>query len=1500
MMEILREKSSERIPLSPAKRALLEMRLQGKAQQQVEHRSIAKRPVGADAQLSFAQQRLWFLQQMAPDSTAYNMPAAYHLQGELDSTALKWAFHQVMARHEVLRTTFVVVAGEPVPNLLVDPMRCWADSDLQVWNKDQQQVRLKQLIEREAGTPFDLAAAPPIRVQLIKLEEREHMLLVTLHHIVCDGWSIGLFVGEVAAGYEARVSGNLPRLPVLSIQYADYAYWQRQQLQGETLERKLEYWRKRLSDAPVLEFPTDYPRSDTLADHGAHVRFSLTETETHALKALSMRAGVTLFTTLLTALAIMLQRYTGQTDIMTGTVVANRDRVEVENLIGFFVNALPLRLDLAGNPSLLELLKRSGKVVQEAYDHQDLPFDRLVQDLKLPRDTSRNPLFQVSLDLDAAPDAQIALPDLHIISLDVNSHATQFDLTVHCNENDGQLNGLIAYRTSLFSEYRIQRLAEHFCNILTALTNAPEQRLHELSMLSSAEFHQLTVAWNRSELIFPPQFCVHQLFEQQVEVNPDAIAIRFGNRQLTYTQLNESSNRLAHYLRKLGVTPESVVGLCIERGPEMIIGILGILKAGGAYVPIDPGYPAERKAFLLRDAAPDVLLTQVSLLDSIAASDMRFVCLDRDGSLIEEQPASNPVMVTSPQHPAYVIYTSGSTGKPKGVVISHRNVVCSTLARWHFYETPVQCFLLLSSYAFDSSVAGIFWTLGQGGSLCLPREDQVLEPEQLVTLIADQQVTHLLCLPTFYALLLQHHTNSLKPLRVVIVAGESCPPSLVAHHYRNLPHAGLFNEYGPTEGTVWASAALLRKDENKVVSIGGPVGHAEIFVLDPELHPVPPGVMGQLYIGGAGLARGYLHRPDLTAERFIPHVFKTDGSRLYRTGDLVRLRADGHIEFLGRVDHQVKIRGYRIELGEIEAELRRMAEIRDAVVLVQQTATGDHRLIAYCLANPNHDGLGIAESQKVRSQLGTVLPAYMVPAAIVFLDQFPLTPNGKVDRNVLPMAGDLPAAKEQTAPHSETERVLAAIWSEVLGMASVGVHDNFFELGGHSMLCMQVIIEIDKRCHVRLTVRQFFNHPTIAQLAVLVDHGENSDVEWLPQRADLVREARLDPAIQLASTPDWYCRHPETLFMTGATGFLGVFLLYELLQQTAARVICLIRAESDQHALNKLQRAFAQYGLAETALHRVVPVCGDLSATRFGLSVEQFDQLAREVDWIYHNGALVSFLQPYSVLKAANVTGTETVLRLACQYKTKPVHYISTLSVFGGEPSASNAGDFAEDDNPEPDFDEDDGYSQTKWVAERLVWEAASRGLPVTVHRPSTVTGHSRSGAWNSDNFLCRLIRGCCELGMAPHESMEFDVAPVDYVSRAIVHLSRQTQSIGQAFHYNQRKPVSSESIINWIDACGYPIVRVPYRQWREAIVQRCEQSSEHPLHPLLSMFDEDMAEVHAETVRSSYRTVKTEAALAASEISCPDADQTMFTAYLAYLRSEGMLPHPPRNENAG
>lgn len=1500
-MDTLKENLIDHTQLTPAKRALLEMRLRGNTPQRTAAQTIEKRPEDSDSLLSFAQQRLWFLHQMAPESAAYNMSAAFRLEGVLDLSALEEAFNGVVHRHEVLRTTYDETDGEPIPRINPVPREMLTILDLQSLNKSAQDIRVKLLAKEEAEHPFDLKIVPLVRIRLLKLGELDHVLLVTLHHIVCDGWSIGIFVREIAELYDALISNRSSLLPKLPIQYADFAYWQRQQLQGKALEQQLEYWQQKLSNLPILDFPTDYPRSETPTYQGAFQSFISTEAITSRLKVLSTSSGATLFTTLLAIFSILLQRYTGQSDIVTGTVIANRNRAEIENLIGFFVNALPLRLDLRGNPTFQELLVRSKKVVQEAYDHQDLPFDRLVQDLRLPRDTSRNPVFQVSLDLDNTPQASATLRGLQISSLELDIDTTQFDLTVHFNEQDGKLNGLVAYNTTLFSSVRMQSLCKHLENLLEAVASDPGKRLSEFSLLTESELRQLTIDWNQTEADYPDNRCIHELFETQVKNNPDAAAVVFENERLSYAQLNAKANQLARYLRKMGVKPEVVVGICIERSLEMIIGILGILKAGGVYFPIDPSYPEERKAFLLADGAPAVVLTQMSLLNAIPPGDVKCVCLDRDWSLVAEQSTENLPSVSTPANLAYVIYTSGSTGKPKGVAISHRNVVHSTAARLNYYKVPIEGFLLLPSFAFDSSVAGIFWTLSQGGCLCLPHQNSLIKPAELARKIAEEKITHLLCLPSFYQLLLEQDNkhSQLDSLRTVIVAGEACAAGLIRNHYEILPGVSLFNEYGPTEGTVWASVRDLQpEDAQNTVSIGRPINNVEIYLLDASFNLAPPGIKGELYIGGAGLARGYLNHPDQTATRFIPHPFKHEGDRLYKTGDLARFQANGSLEFLGRVDSQVKIRGFRIELGEIEACLMQLPEIKETAILVREYAPGDRRLVAFCVPASNNYGESDKDQifpggESIRSQLKLILPEYMVPSAFVFMNELPLTPNGKIDRNALLLGDiDLSSRNQYEVPRNSTEKALVQIWSEILGIDRIGIHNNFFELGGHSLLTTRVINQVNDQFNLDLDVIQIFKRPTIAQLAELIDNCDAMmGLERNPEQIDLMMEANLDPSIRPINHPDSYCQSPRTIFLTGATGFLGVFLLYELLQQTSAKVLCLVRAKSVQEGYEKLKSALEQYEIFDPGLmHRVLPICGDLASSRFGLSMEQFDQLAEEIDVIYHNGALVNFVQSYKALKAANVMGTQEILRLASVCKIKPMHYVSTLSVFGSG-ATTNSDSFTEDDFPDPDFDREDGYGQTKWVAEQLVRVAADRGFPVTIHRPATVTGHSDTGVWNTDNFLCRLIRGCIDIGKAPVEQMSFDIVPVDFVSKAIVYLSQQPQAIGKTFHFNNKLPVSSKDIIQWVNELGYTLHPVSFTEWRENVRGVSHQSPDHPLYPLLSMF-EDVPTDDAQSVekRKEYSTIKTEEALLESSVQCPSVDRALFAAYLAYLQRSGLI----------
>lgn len=1500
-MDTLQQPSTDQTSLTPAKRALLAMRLRGNARA-FSTQTIGKRPDDTNMPLSFAQQRLWFLYQMAPNTAAYNMPTAFRLEGELNVSALEAAFLEVMRRHEILRSVFSDQAGEPMMAITAEPMNIVCTTDLRSLSPAEQVIQLRQLIDMEAQQPFDLTQGPLIRIRLMKLSGSEHVLLINVHHIVCDGWSIGLFVREITELYDAFISHRAPVLPELPIQYADFAHWQRQQLQGETLDKHLAYWRRKLEQLPVLDFPTDFNRSEMHDYQGGSVAFTVSEQVTADLKTLSADSGVTLFTTLLAIFSIMLQRHTGQSDIVTGTVGASRDRTEIEHLIGFFVNALPLRLELSGNPTFQALLLQAKKVVQEAYDHQDLPFDRLVQDLKLRRDPARNPIFQVSLELDNIPQAKVSLKGLSISNLDIAIDTTLFDLTAHFNEHDGKLAGLMAYNTALFTYRRVQCLCKHFQRLSEAVAKDPAKRISELCMLTDSELRQLTIDWNPSSVNSQDDKSIHELFEEQAEKNPAAVAVMFENQKLNYAELNAKANQLARHLQTKGVGPDMIVGICMERSGEMIIAILGVLKAGGAYLPIDPNYPHERKSLLLADAAPEVLITQASLIETLPQNKLAFICLDRDWLMMSEYSSSNVTVACHPAHLAYVIYTSGSTGKPKGVAIAHQNIVYSTRARLKYYQMPVERFLLLPSFAFDSSVAGIFWTLSQGGCLCLPHQQSLIDPAKLIRQIIDDRITHLLCLPSLYRLLLEQmkKTQQTGYVRTVIVAGETCAVELVRDHYDRLPGVDLFNEYGPTEGTVWTSVRhVLPEDAHTMVSIGTPISNAEVYLMDASLNLVPPGAQGELYIGGSGLARGYLNHPAQTAERFVPNPFRRAGSRLYRTGDLACYLANGHLKFLGRIDNQVKIRGFRIELGEVEAVMLQMPEIKDAVAQVREFAVDDLRLIAFCVPTLQDHSKGsensLLNSDDLRNRLKATLPEHMVPSTVIFLDALPLTPNGKIDRNAL-HAWDMNVSADSQCqePRNATESQLVRIWSEILNIEHVGIYSNFFDLGGHSLLTISIMNEVNECFGVDLDVIQIFERPTVAEFAELIDASQASVAKPTARSINLIEEAELDPSIQPSGYLGLYRFRPETVFLTGATGFLGIFLLHELLSQTSANVMCLVRAQSELEANDKLQRALEQYELFDSALmHRIVPVCGDLSHARLGLTSVQFEQLAKDVDVIYHNGALVNFIQPYEALKAANVMGTQEILRLASTYKTKPVHYVSTLSVFGS--GMSTAGNIClEEDFPEPDFDEEDGYGQTKWVSEKLVRTAAGRGLPVTVHRPATVTGHSDTGAWNSDNFLCRLIRGCIDIGQVPTEQMNFDIVPVNYVSKAIVYLSQQPQAIGRTFHFNQKSPVNSSHIAEWINQLGYTLEPVPFSAWRNSVQVVSDQSPEHPLYPLLSMFDEAPDE-EAQSIdqHQEFSTVKTEAMLSESGIRCPVADRELFGAYVSYLQRNGLIKRP-------
>jgi amino acid adenylation domain-containing protein len=1044
----------------------------------------------AELPLSFSQQRLWFLDQLEPESCAYNLRSVFQLTGRLNVTALQQSFNEIIKRHEALRTVFKSVNGRPLqmilPSMIIDVPIVDLQKMSSAMDRDSQ---IRHLCAAEAQRPFDLASGPLLRVALMRLSENEHLLLLTLHHIVFDGWSVGILARELSALYEAYSNGQPSPLPELSIQYADFSHWQREWLQGKVIEEQIAYWKKQLKGLPTLELPTNRPRPPAQTLRGARQSFVLSKELSAALKRLSNQHGVTLFMTLLAAYQTLLHRYTGQNDIMIGSPVAGRSRRELEHLIGFFLNMLVLRTDLSGNPTFRELLARVRGICLDAYEHQDLPFEKLVEELSPQRTMSHTPLFQTSFALQNTPTFPLKLTGLAVEEADIGSGKAIFDLHLYVLEEQGGLRGWLSYNADLFEAATITRMVRHLQLLLEGIVANPDQKISALLLLTQAEKHQLLIEWNDTKTDYPKDKCIHELFETQVEKTPDAIALVFKDQQWTYDELNNRANQLAHYLQKLGVGPDVLVGLCMERSMEMIVGLLGILKAGGAYVPLDPAYPKERLAFMLEDAHTAVLITQKRLIDTLPISGAILVCLDEDRGSIARESTENLASRVTAKNLAYVIYTSGSTGRPKGVLVTQQNLVHSISARMTYYREPVTSYLLLSSLAFDSSVAGIFWTLCRGGALLLPKERAQRDLAYLIELLSNKHTSHLLSIPSLYALLLrQAEPRQLVGLRTVILAGEPCPSELVACHGELLPRVSLFNEYGPTEGTVWSTVYDCRfQGLVTSVPIGRPIANTQIYILDDHQRPVPAGIAGELHIGGDGVARGYLDYSELTAEKFIPDPFsEKPGVRLYKTGDLGRYLPDGNIEFLGRIDNQVKIRGFRIELGEIESVLRQHPMVGEVVVLAREDNPGEKRLAAYVVAAPD----STPSANELRSVLQEKLPDYMVPSVFMFLDSLPLTPNGKVDRKALPAPDQSrpELAETYTAPRTRVEQLLAQIWSDVLKLDKVGIHDNFFELGGHSLLATQVMSRIRDAFQMDIPLRTLFDKPTVEELAIAMMH----------------------------------------------------------------------------------------------------------------------------------------------------------------------------------------------------------------------------------------------------------------------------------------------------------------------------------------------------------------------------------------------------------------------------
>ena len=1089
--------------LSSAKKALLEKWKGG----QFKAESIPRRLDSDAVSLSFSQQRLWFIDQLYSGSFFYNIPLVLQMRGRLEIMAFKQSLNEIIRRHEVWRTTFMSVDGDPLQ--LIAPELSWELPiiNLEYLSGKDWEPEVRQLANEEAKKPFNLAQGPLVRATLLRLGEENHVFMLTMHHIVSDGWSVGIFIKELATLYIAFSSGQPSPLPELPIQYADFAIWQRRHLQGELLKTQLAYWKRQLGgELPVLKLPTDRQRPITPTFTGAKQYFKFSKSLTETLKKLSQQEGVSLFMTLLAAFNALLYRYTEQEDILVGSPIANRNRPELEGMLGFFVNTLVMRTDLSGDPSFRSLLSRVCEVTLDAYAHQDLPFEKLVEELQPKRDLRLNPLFQVMFILQNAPLHVQEVSGLTLRALEVDSGAAMFDMLLSITEFEQELTGFLEYRTDLFDSATIIRLINNFQTLLEGIVADPNQRIAELPLLTAKEREKQLVEWNKTQKDYPQNASLRQLFEQQVEKTPTSLALIDGSERITYRQLNQRANQLAHYLKKLGVTTETLVAISLERSIEMVIGVLAILKAGGAYVPLDPNYPVNRLAFMLSDSRASVLITQQEIIERLpifvsleGASDFlkdKTICLDIHRDLIAQESQENPTSISTANNLAYVLYTSGSTGTPKGVLGTHQGTVNGLNWLWKTYPPEAEEICChKTAISFGDSMWEIFGPLLQGLPATIIPDSIVKDTRLFLETLAHQKVTRIILVPSLLRVILDSYSELIKNLsnlKIWITSGEALTLDIIKTFYKLTPSAKLLNFYGLSEvsANVICYDTSLLPEKSPSVFIGRPIDNTQVYVLDRYLQPSPIGIFNELYIGGVPLARSYLNRPELNQEKFIDNPF-SPGSKLYRTGDIVRYLSDGNLEYLGRCDDQVKIRGFRIELGEIQAMIAKHPDVKEAVVIARDGAQGDKYLIAYVVTDLDN------VVPQLYSYLQQNLPDYMAPSAFAILEAIPLTSSGKVDKRSLPTDElILPNSTISfAAPQDYWELTMVKIWENLLNISPVGVKDNFFDLGGHSLLAARLMAQIQEHFGQNLPLSTLFKGPTIEQLTKILRRqiGSGSD-----------------------------------------------------------------------------------------------------------------------------------------------------------------------------------------------------------------------------------------------------------------------------------------------------------------------------------------------------------------------------------------------------------------------
>ncbi|ONI78085.1 non-ribosomal peptide synthetase [Actinosynnema sp. ALI-1.44] len=1454
---------------------------------------LDRSPDDVPSTVSLEQRRLWMLLQL-DETKPWQVFTALRVTGRLDLAALQLALTELVQRHEVLRMVFVDVNGQPVGSIASSVALRLPIVELSA--EDDLDAELARHAVREAGSPFDIEKGPLVRATVVRRGD-EHVLTITMHQLVADRRSLRLFVDELITTYTALTGGNQAELPDVGTYFSELVTAQREWLDSEQAGDDTAYWRDRLAGLVPLELPTDRRRPLMKTINGDSVGVDMDAELVSAAADYATRGGHDLATVLMAGYAAVLGRYSLQNDLAIGVPTSAVWHPEARDLVAPLENVVPVRVDLAGDPSLDDLVAQVAHSTSEALAHGRLPFERIVEAAQPQRDLSHTPLFQTFFATDDEPPAR-DLAGAAATTVELDKGWTPHDIDLFAVRRGPRVRLRADFNRDLFDAQTVLGLVERVVVLLRSAVADPSRPLSRIALLSDTDLAKVIDDWNATAQEHSRDTCLHELVEHRAEVAPDDVAVVSGDRRVSYGELNNRANDLATRLIDLGAQPESRIGVVVDRSADAVVGLLGVLKSGAAYVPLDPSYPADRLQYIVDDAGLVLVAGTPALLERLPEIPSSFTAVEisPDGPVNQ---VLNPETGVRPDNLAYQIYTSGSTGRPKGVAVEHRQIVHSTAARTVCETTGApQRYLVLAPLTFDASAGGVYWTLTRGGTLVFPTEGEIYDPRQLGSLIRTLRITHFDGVPAQYSVLLESDLAAHDSVKTCVLAGEALPPALVREHFSRSPQAALFNEYGPTEATVWATVHACKPADAEAmrVPIGKPIPNARVYLLDEQFNPVPPGVAGELHIGGDGVTRGYPGRAGTTAERFLPDPYSDKpGARLYRTGDRARYRADGSIEFLGRVDTQVKIRGFRVELSEIENVLRRHPLVTEAVVRVLEDQPGVQRLVAYVVPV---SGRVVTHDVLTAHAVGQ-LPDYMVPAHFVSLEKLPLTRHGKIDVAALPAPEEIYTGG-YVEPRNQLEADIAETFAAVLGQSKVGATASFFDLGGNSLLVARLVARLSREHDVDLPIDEIFRVPTVEGIARTVEiHQRRADqvdsaALYAQQCAELLADVKLDPSVDPEGVPHADYLNPRDILVTGATGYLGAFLVVELIKQTDATIHCLVRAEDAEAGEERIEQVLRRFlAWDESYRTRIKPVLGDLGKPLLDLSREQFDELAGTIDSIYHSGAIVNFTYPYDAMRPANVGGTEELLKLATREKVKAFHHVSSVDVFMGTGSQRP---FTEEDLPDKPVKVPTGYPRTKWVAEKIVVMARDRGLPVTIQRPWMITGHTETGASHHTDYLYVYLKGFLDLGLLPLYNDVVNAVPVDFTAQAIVYTSLRRENFGKNLNITNAEPATMSQCYEWLRTFGYSLNVVEEEEARAKALDVDQDHVLFPMTPILRVatmrhaaLDPDLQQ-QVDPVDECRVLLD---ALEGSGIDCPPVNEEWAHSCFRYLVSTGFLPEP-------